>query len=407
MVKRTRFSEYKDSYEHYQFELSPEGVLFMQCHTNGGPLEWYWESHDRMADAFADIAGDREIKVVIHTGTGDTYNALWGKPVTADQKPLYMAYDDAEGVSIMDEKSWYGRMIIENLLAIDVPMIAAVNGPCTMHSEVPLLMDIVLASEDAYFQDLSHFPRGMVPGDGQHVVWDQLVGPGRARALLLTGYKLSAQEAREWGVVWEVLPKDKLVDHAWEIARDLAMRPPIALRNTRHLFTQNLKRAFLNELDHGLQAEMWAQRQFFPFDFLRNRCVRHDPVSGRGRAESARSAGAADGRTAGRAAEPRSRLLRRLPARHLDQTAGGQFRHRRHRLPLHGAGRRRPDPHLHPDGRRGRAVRRHGAVHRTPAHVRQYRRRHLSTFRHPGDPPGGRRRHARSPTSCCSTTRWR
>ena len=165
----------------------------------------------------------------------------------------------------MDEKSWYGRMILENLLAVDVPMIAAVNGPCSMHSEVPLLMDIVLASDDAYFQDLSHFPRGMVPGDGQHVVWDQLVGPSRARTLLLMGYKLTAQEAREWGVVHEVLPKDKLLDRAWEIAREIAMRPPIALRNTRHLLTQNLKRAFLNEIDHGLQAEMWAQRQFFPF----------------------------------------------------------------------------------------------------------------------------------------------
>jgi enoyl-CoA hydratase/carnithine racemase len=265
VVKRTRFAEYKDSYEHYKFELSPEGILFMQCHTNGGPLEWYWESHDRMSDAFADIAGDRDIKVVIHTGTGDSYNALWGKPVTDDQKPLYNAYDDAEGVAIMDEKAWFGRMLIENLLAIDVPMIAAVNGPCTMHSEVPLLMDVVLASDDAYFQDLSHFPRGMVPGDGQHVVWDALVGPSRARALLLTGYRLTAQEAREWGVVWEVLPRDELVDRAWEIARDLAMRPPIALRNTRHLMVQNLKRAFLNEMDHGLQAELWAQRQFFPF----------------------------------------------------------------------------------------------------------------------------------------------
>jgi enoyl-CoA hydratase/carnithine racemase len=265
VVKRTRFAEYKDSYEHYKFELSPEGILFMQCHSNGGPLEWYWESHDRMSDAFADIAGDRDIKVVIHTGTGDSYNALWGKPVTDDQKPLYHAYADAEGVSTMDEKAWFGRMIIENLLSIDVPMIAAVNGACTMHSEIPLLMDIVLASDDAYFQDLSHFPRGMVPGDGQHVVWDALVGPGRARALLLTGYKLTAQEAREWGVVWEVLPRDQLVDRAWEIARDIAMRPPIAIRNTKHLMVQNLKRAFLNEMDHGLQAELWAQRQFFPF----------------------------------------------------------------------------------------------------------------------------------------------
>ena len=96
-------------------------------------------------------------------------------------------------------------------------------------------MDIVLASEDTWFQDLSHFPRGMVPGDGQHVVWEALVGPSRARYLLLMGYKLTAQEAREWGVVHEVLPKDKLLDRAWEIAARLAMRPPIATRNTRHL----------------------------------------------------------------------------------------------------------------------------------------------------------------------------
>ena len=77
----------------------------------------------------------------------------------------------------LDEKAWYGRMLIENVLAVDVPMISAVNGPCNIHSEVPLLGDIVLASEDAYFQDLAHFPRGMVPGDGQHVIWPWLVGP--------------------------------------------------------------------------------------------------------------------------------------------------------------------------------------------------------------------------------------
>ena len=72
MVKRTRYAEWKDSYKHYKFELSPEGILLMQCHTDGGPLQWMWESHDRMSDAFADIAGDRDgIRCVIHTGTGD------------------------------------------------------------------------------------------------------------------------------------------------------------------------------------------------------------------------------------------------------------------------------------------------------------------------------------------------
>jgi enoyl-CoA hydratase/carnithine racemase len=265
VVKRTRFAEYRDSYANFRFELSAEGILLMQAHTNGGPLEFHWESHDAMADAFADVAGDREIKVLIHTGTGDTYNAIWGKPVTESGKPLYNAYNDADGVVTMDEKAWYGRMLIENVLAVDVPMISAVNGPCTIHSEVPMLGDIVLASDDAYFQDLSHFPRGMVPGDGQHVIWEHLVGPNRARYFLLMGYKLSAQEACQWGAVNEVLPKDRLLDRAWEIARVLARKPPLVLRNTRHLFTQNWKRAFLNELSHGLQSELWAQRQFFPF----------------------------------------------------------------------------------------------------------------------------------------------
>ena len=112
----------------------------------------------------------------------------------------------------LDEKAWYGRMLVENILAVEVPVISAVNGPCSIHAEVPLLSDIVLASDTAYFQDLAHFPRGLVPGDGSHVLWPMLVGPNRARSMLLMGKKLGAQEALDWGVVAEVLPQDQLVD---------------------------------------------------------------------------------------------------------------------------------------------------------------------------------------------------
>jgi enoyl-CoA hydratase/carnithine racemase len=262
VAKRTRFAEYKDRYANFRFELSEEGILLMQCHTNGGSLVWDWKAHDEMSDAFADVAGDREIKVLIHTGTGENYNADWGAPPGA--KPLYLAMDDQKGLSKLDEKAWYGRMLIENLLAVEVPMISAVNGPCNIHSEVPLLGDIVLASEEAYFQDLAHFPRGLVPGDGQHVIWPWLIGRNRARYMLLTGKKLSAREALEWGAVSEVLPKEGLLDRAWELARELAKRPPLTLRYTRLLFTQDLKRAFLDELAHGLARETYAQRQFFP-----------------------------------------------------------------------------------------------------------------------------------------------
>ena len=265
MAKRSRFAEYKDRYANFRFELSEEGILFMQCHTNGGSLVWDWKAHDEMSDAFADVAGDREIKVLIHTGTGANYNADWGAPPAEMAEPIYLAMEGQKGLAKLDEKAWYGRMLVENILAVDVPMISAVNGPCNIHSEVPLLGDIVLASEDAYFQDVSHFPRGQVPGDGQHVIWSFLVGHNRARYMLLTGKKLSAREALEWGAVAEVHPKEKVLDRAWELARELAKRPPLVLRYTRQLFTQPLKRAFLDELSHGLARETYAQQAFFPF----------------------------------------------------------------------------------------------------------------------------------------------
>ena len=96
MAKRTRYSEYKDRYANYRFELSEEGILLMQCHTDGGSLVWDWKAHDEMSDAFADVAGDREIKVLIHTGTGENYNANWGPaPV---EKPLYKAMAGPQGL---------------------------------------------------------------------------------------------------------------------------------------------------------------------------------------------------------------------------------------------------------------------------------------------------------------------
>jgi enoyl-CoA hydratase/carnithine racemase len=267
VVKRSRYAEYKDRYANYRFELSADGILLMQCHTNGGSLVWDWRAHDDMADAFADVAGDREIKVLIHTGTGESYNANWGLLPNgeAPEEPEYLLMSGERGLNKLDEKAWYARNLVMNVLDVDVPMISAVNGPCNIHSEVALMGDIVLASDDAWFQDVSHFPRGQVPGDGQHVIWNFLVGHNRGRYLLLTGKKLSAQQALEWGAVAEVLPKDQLLDRAWELARELVKRPPLTLRYTRQLFTQELKRVFLDELGHGLARETYAQRAFFPF----------------------------------------------------------------------------------------------------------------------------------------------
>ncbi len=268
MAKKTRYAEYKDRYANVAFELSDDGILLLRFHTEGGSLAWNAVSHDEIADAFEDVAGDRDIRLVIHTGSGENYNADWailakkaGEAAGGDNpvKPGYILPQHFH-----NELAWYGYQLLVNLLEIEVPIIAAVNGPCSMHSEIPLMCDIVLASETASFQDGPHFRRGMVPGDGQHIIWPKLLGPVRARYFLLTGQTIDAQLALEWGIVNEVLPQDKLLDRAYDIGSEIVKRPPMATRFTRRLFTQDLKRACLDELSHGIALGIYAGRQFYP-----------------------------------------------------------------------------------------------------------------------------------------------
>jgi enoyl-CoA hydratase/carnithine racemase len=144
------------------------------------------------------------------------------------------------------------------MLAIEVPMIAAVNGPVSVRSELAVLCDVVLAADHAYFQDAPHFPGGLVPGDSMQIVWPLLLGPNRGRYFLLTGQKIPAEEARQLGIVGEVLPGDQVLARAQEIAAGLAQLNPILLRNTRHALVRPLRRARADDLHTGLALEALA-----------------------------------------------------------------------------------------------------------------------------------------------------
>lgn len=241
------FDTYATRYSCIQMRRE-DGILEMRLHTDGGPLRWGLIPHGELPDAFNEVGRDRDNRVVILTGTGDEFSGVRATPGTRSL---------AQGLTAnaYDRVHWEGRALLMNLLNIEVPVIAAINGPAWRHAEIPLLSDIVLAADTAAFQDSAHFPSGMVPGDGMHIVMPMLLGLNRGRYFLLTGQTLSAQEAKELGLVAEILPPEQVLARAWEHARELTRKPTLLLRYTRLMFTEYVRRRMQDLLGYGLALE--------------------------------------------------------------------------------------------------------------------------------------------------------
>lgn len=258
-----KFDEYSNKYPIIRMERR-NGILLMTTHTEGAPLEWsddskhYPAMYYHLAEAFNDIGSDVENKLIIWTGAG---NAFSGPRVEGGRSPRRTSRG-------WERSSWKGRHMLMNLLDIDVPIICAVNGPAVRHAEMPLMCDIVLASDDTVFQDGSHLLWGGVPGDGAHVVYPYLMGLNRARYFLLTNQIISAQEALAMGLIAEVLPKEKLLARAWELAEHLAEKPPLVLRHTRTLLIHAMRREMHDMLGYGLALEGLANMDDRPEGIL-------------------------------------------------------------------------------------------------------------------------------------------
>jgi len=244
------FEHYSRRYECARMRRE-DGILELTLHTDGKELSWGAVPHRELPEAFHDIARDRENRVVILTGTGDAFSGPRPSADVRQGRP-------ASRWSVLIEE---GRALLHNLLDIEAPMISAVNGPALRHSELPLLCDIVLASDNAAFEDAGHFESGLAPGDGVNIVYPLLLGINRARYFLFTGQSLSAQEARGLGLVAEVLQREGLLDRAWELARQISRHPDLHLRNTRRILTVEIRSRLEAYLELSLSLEAMANMQ--------------------------------------------------------------------------------------------------------------------------------------------------
>lgn len=247
-----QFEDYKDRYKFARLERR-DGIMQVTLHSKGDSLIWGARPHEELVHVFQDIANDRANKVVILTGTGEAFIDAFREGQV-----------DHIGPEDWDPVLSEGRRLLTNLLDIEVPMIAAVNGPATIHAELALLCDIVLAADHAVFQDAPHFMSGLVPGDGVHIVWPLLLGMNRGRYFLLTGQRIGAAEALDLGLVGEVLPRADLLARAWTLAEELAQQPPLTLRYARSVLTMQLKKLMLDHLGHGLALEGLAAGAYWP-----------------------------------------------------------------------------------------------------------------------------------------------
>ena len=236
---------YFTAYSSLRMTRDAQGVLVVEFHSRGGPLIFTARDHTDFCDAFYRIAQDRRNTVVIFTGAGGHFIAGIDFPSFGN------VADSGVWSQVHDE----GVQILENLLNIRVPVIAAVEGQLHVHSEYALLANLIVAGEGATFNDIPHFAGGIVPGDGIFTAWSYRAGPGRAEAFLLQPRPLSARTAYEWGVVAEVVRDGEALGRARELAVLYLRAPEVTRRNTRVHFAQPLKERIVREVGYGLALE--------------------------------------------------------------------------------------------------------------------------------------------------------
>ncbi|MBW3573067.1 MAG: enoyl-CoA hydratase/isomerase family protein [Gemmatimonadetes bacterium] len=210
------------------------------------------DMRDRLHDAIDAAASSPEVRVLVITGAGRGFCTGADVEVMSD---LLQRGDDETFQTLVQA----GMRVVQRLRSVEQPVIAAVNGPAAgAGASLALACDFRVASERASI-GITFNRIGLHPDWGVTWTLPRLVGAGRAAELVMSGRMVEAREAERMGLFERVLAEDWFEDEVKKLARDLAAKPPLALRLARRTLAASLD----SDLHTMLAAERDQQMRCF------------------------------------------------------------------------------------------------------------------------------------------------
>lgn len=191
-----------------------------------------------IAEGFEQLDANQSIRVIVIVGSPRVFAAGADIEVMSKASPLDMVE--------LDTRSYWLRF-----RRINKPIIAAVSGFAFGGGcELAMQCDIIIASESAKFAQ-PEIKLGIIPGAGGTQRLAKAIGPYKAMELILTGEHISAKQAYEWNLVNRVVPVERYLDEALELARKIAARPEVAIKMAREAVRYGVE----NTLLAGMELE--------------------------------------------------------------------------------------------------------------------------------------------------------
>ncbi|QRY63741.1 crotonase/enoyl-CoA hydratase family protein [Gordonia sp. PDNC005] len=207
---------------------------------------------DAIVDAVAATNSDQSIRAVILTGAGSAFSAGGNVKAMAAGKGLFGGAGHTQRIGYREGI----QRIPRAMYSLEVPVIAAVNGPAVgAGCDLAMMCDLRVASSTAFFAE-SFVKLGIIPGDGGAWFLPRIIGPARAAEMALTGDRVDAATALDWGMVSQVVASDELLPTARALAARVAVNPPVAVRMTKKLLRESSQQTLdqLLELSAAMQG---------------------------------------------------------------------------------------------------------------------------------------------------------